>query len=398
MLNAVLRTVLAGCALTLTACRGTPLPDAPPNLACDPTLGTTIGLREIAKTADFPILATSPPGDPRLFIVERTGVISVAQSDVPPTTFLDLFDTIAIAGDEQGLLGLAFHPAYATNRRFFVYYTTSTANIVAEYAVSASDPNRADPASGTIILSIPDFAANHNGGMIELGADGYLYISTGDGGGGGDPQETAQNLDSRLGKILRIDIDQPSGGRAYGIPVGNPFPSGGAPEVFMYGFRNPWRWSFDRATGDIYIGDVGQERIEEVSVVAAATAAGANFGWDDCEGHLDYEGTGCAAGGNRVLPAYEEIRPAGGGTSNWTSVIGGQVYRGSCFPDLVGRYFFTDNNAGGLYSFVWNGSAATDVVAHAGDFPGGPTFIHEGPGGELYIGHSNGRTSQIVAR
>ncbi len=358
-----------------------------------------MALHEVVKTTGLPLLATSPPADPRLFIVQRAGVIEIVDSGSPLTTFLDVNDSIAIAGDEQGLLGLAFHPGYASNRRFFIYYTTNTHNIVAEYTTRADDPSRADAASRKIILSIADFAANHNGGMIEFGADGYLYVSTGDGGGGGDPQETAQNLDSLLGKILRIDIDAPGAGRAYGIPADNPYAGGGgAPEVFMYGLRNPWRWSFDRGTGDIYIGDVGQERVEEVNVVAPAAAAGANFGWDDCEGQFDYEGTGCAIGGNRVLPAYAEIRPAGGGTSDWTSVIGGQVYRGACFPDLVGRYFFSDNNNGGLYSFVWSGGQATDSRAHIGDFPGGPTFIHEGPGGELYIGFSTGQTFQIVAR
>jgi len=391
---------VVGLAVAACACRGTPTPDAAPDLRCVPSPGTTVSLREVATTTDLPLLATSPPDDPRLFIVERTGLIEIVDSGVVPAPFLDLSNLVAIAGDEQGLLGLAFHPAYAANRRFFVYYTTSTHNVVAEYATLADDPDRADPASGRILLAIPDFAGNHNGGMIELGADGYLYVGTGDGGGGGDPMETAQNLDSLLGKILRIDVDQASGGRPYGIPADNPYAGGGgAPEVFMVGLRNPWRWSFDRGTGDIYIGDVGQDRIEEINVVAAASAARSNFGWDDCEGHLDYEGTGCAiAGPSRVLPAYEEIRPAGGGTSDWTSVIGGQVYRGRCFPDLVGRYFFTDNNAGGLYSFVWTGGQATDVRVHPGEFPGGPTFIHEGPGGELYIGYSSGKTFQIVAR
>lgn len=391
-----MRTSLLGLAAFSAACNRTaPQIDAAPNLRCVPTPGTTLDLREVAKTADLPLLATSPPDDPRLFIVQRLGVIDMVRSDAAPAPFLDLSDRVAIAGDEQGLLGLAFHPAYATNRRFFVYYTTNTQNIVAEYAVRADDPDRADPASGRIVLSIPDFAANHNGGMIEFGADGFLYISTGDGGGGGDPQETAQNLNSLLGKILRIDVDQ----QPYGIPSANPFATGGgAPEVFMYGLRNPWRWSFDRGTGDIYIGDVGQEKAEEVNVVSAASAPGANFGWDDCEGTFDYEGTGCAAGGNHVLPAYQEVRPAAGGTSDWTSVIGGQVYRGSCFPDLVGRYFFSDNNNGGLHSFVWSGGQATDVRAHVGDFSGGPTFIHEGPGGELYIGFSTEQTFEIVAR
>jgi glucose/arabinose dehydrogenase len=209
---------------------------------------------------------------------------------------------------------------------------------------------------------------------------------------------TAQNLDNLLGKFLRIDVNTPTG---HGSPMDNPYAlGGGAPEVYMYGLRNPWRWSFDRATGDIYIGDVGQSSAEEIDVVAAAKAPGSDFGWSDCEGLLDYKGTGCAAPTqpNRIAPVYQQVRPTGGGTSNWTSVIGGQVYRGACYPDLVGRYFFSDNNASGLYSFVWSNGVATDVIQHTGDFPAGPTSIHADSRGELYITYADRRVMHIEAR
>jgi glucose/arabinose dehydrogenase len=378
-----------------------PGPDAA-MATCTPMSGTNVVGRMIENLGDAPLLVTAPPGDVRLFVIERTGAIQIIENEtVRATPFIDLDDNAGgpvLGGGEQGLLGLAFHPQYAQNGLFYVSYTTSNANVVAEYRRSASDPNVADPAPVRTIISIPDFASNHNGGMIEFGSDGYLYLATGDGGGGGDPNENGQNLDRLLGKMLRIDVDNPSGGREYGIPAGNPYAAGGgAPEVFMNGLRNPWRWSFDRATGDIYIGDVGQESVEEVSYVAAAQAAGKDFGWDDCEGLRDYEGSGCTtpAQPNRVAPVYQQVRPAGGGTSNWASVIGGQVYRGSCYPDLVGRYFFSDHFNRNLFSFVIVGGVATDIQMHPGFTASQPTSIHADALGELYITYINGNIVKL---
>ncbi len=382
----------------LLGCHGGATKDAVDLGPCTPRSGTQPTVREITHVDDLPLLVTSPPApDARLFIVERAGTIAVyADGQLQHAPFLDLTNGPVVSlGDEQGLLGLAFHPGYAQNRKFYVYYTTDTDDVVAEYQAMANDPTRADPATARIVLSIPDYATNHNGGMIEFGADGFLYIGTGDGGGQGDPNNNGQNPSSLLGKFLRIDVDVASG---HGIPTDNPFVAGGgAPEVFMIGLRNPWRWSFDRGTGNIYIGDVGQSSVEEVDVVNAASAALTDFGWSDCEGRLPYKGAGCDSPTqpHRVPPAYQQIRAAGGGTSNWTSVVGGQVYRGACYPDLVGRYFFSDNNASGLYSFVWDGAQATDVIVHPGDFPAGPTSIHADSRGELYITYADQRVMHL---
>jgi glucose/arabinose dehydrogenase len=370
---------------------------------CTPVTGTTVALRHVVDLDDFAVLVTSPPGDRRAFVVERGGVIRILVDDaLVATPFLDLADISGgpvVSGAELGLLGLAFHPQYATNRRFYVFYTTIHADDgelydeLAEYRTSAADPDVADPTTARVLLSIPDYAANHQGGMIEFGPDGLLYISVGDGGGNGDPQRTAQDLNRLLGKMLRIDIDQQTGGREYGIPPANPFAAGGgAPEVLMYGFRNPWRWSFDRATNDIYIGDVGHHCVEEVDVIPFADVAAADFGWSDCEGTRDQYGTGCAAPTqpNRHPPVYQQVRAnptfACGGTSMWNAVIGGQVYRGSCYPDLVGRYFFADSRSGELWSFVYAGGQATDIVQHPlPALTSRVSSIHADALGELYL-------------
>src|SRR5512140_253407 len=230
-----------------------PLHDAPPLIACTPQSGMTVDMRQIGQVAGSAIVATSPPNDGRLFVIEQDGRIRIFENEVlKPDPFLDI-SSIVTAGGEQGLLGLAFHPNYGNNNTFYVFYTTAT---------------------GEILLSIPDPYANHNGGMLEFGADGYLYIGTGDGGSGGDPRRNGQAIDRTaasctatqceplLGKILRIDVDHPSGGKMYGIPSTNPYAGGGGePEILIRGVRNPWRWSFDRKTGDMWIGDVGQGAI-----------------------------------------------------------------------------------------------------------------------------------------
>jgi len=419
---------LAGATLAVTACVGdnasldaptavtvdarrsidaTPPVDAL-TATCTPTSGLDVALHLIDTAPDAVVLVTSPPGDARQFVVERGGTIQILRDDhLVAEPFLDLSSLVS-SGGERGLLGLAFHPEYGVNGRFYVDYTTTHADgtfydEVAEYRVMVNDRDRADPHSARVVLSIPDYAPTHNGGMIEFGSDGFLYISDGDGGGPNDPQRTAQDLERLLGKILRIDVDHPGGGRAYGIPADNPFArGGGAPEVFLYGLRNPWRWSFDRATGDLYIGDVGQICAEEIDVIPAASARGADLGWSDCEGTLDKWGTGCDAPtqANRRRPAYEQVRNSTGcgGTSLWRAVIGGQVYRGSCYPDLVGRYFFTDYGAAALYSFVYAGGQATDVIEHAGTFPKRMSSIHADALGELYVGHVDGQIYRIEAR
>lgn len=365
-----------------------PVSDAPA-LTCQPVSGTHVTMRLVATTNGAAILATSPPGDPRLFVIEQEGRIRILTDDKLSTTpFLDIGDIMACCG-EQGLLGLAFHPQYKTNGTFFVFYTTQNANVLARYQVSATDPDRADPASGVVVLSIPDFASNHNGGMLEFGPDGYLYIGTGDGGGGGDPQQNGQNTNALLAKMLRIDVDTKDTGKEYSIPPGNPFAAGGgAPEVFMYGLRNPWRWSFDRLTGDLWIGDVGQDAIEELDFLPAGMQAGTNLGW-----HM-YEADACFAPPCTPtgvhMPEFERNHDTG-----WCSIIGGQVYRGSCYPDLVGTYFFTDYcahvlataklGAGNIVVDFPSTSVVSPPNAPVDGFPVTPSSLHADARGELYL-------------
>ena len=363
------------------------VPDAFVLPPCEhPVSGTAITLRKIADTEGGAILVTAPPNDPRQFLVEQRGTIRIFKDDVPaPRPFLDLSagSGPVLAGNEQGLLGLAFHPQYASNGLFFVYYTTRTPgnllrDVVARCSVNADDLDVANPTC-TELFSIVDFAANHNGGMLDFGPDGLLYVSTGDGGGQGDTTNTAQNPNNLLGKILRVDVDRKAAGREYGIPADNPYAGGGgAPEVFILGLRNPWRWSFDRATGDLWIGDVGQSTIEELTVLPPAQQKGANLGWSMYEGHACFKPPCSPAG--KTFPQVEKLHAAPDG---WAAIIGGQVYRGTCYPDLVGQYFFTDYAAGGLYRARFaNNQVSVDQVP--GSFPGAPSSLHADARGELY--------------
>jgi glucose/arabinose dehydrogenase len=374
--------------------------DATPLTPCTPISGTTVKTRKIGTVSGGAILATSPPNDGRLFVIEQAGGIRIFENEVlKPTPFLDV-SSLIVAGGEQGLLGLAFHPHYATNGLFYIWYTATnpdtadTANpwvdVLASYTGSTGDPNVADPTSGKIIISIPDFASNHNAGMIEFGADGFLYVSTGDGGSGGDPHRNGQNKNVLLAKILRIDVDHPANGKPYGIPSDNPFAtSGGAPEVWIYGVRNPWRWTFDRATGDMWIGDVGQGVTEEVNVLLAGHQAGVNLGWSAFEGT-----TCCATQADKCTqtPPQQACDTTGiqfaqdmrTHASGWDAVIGGQVYRGACFPDLVGWYFYTDNVFGKLSKAQLQSNGTLMIVNLTGTFPTGPSSIHADSRGELY--------------
>ncbi len=380
-----------------------PLHDAPPLATCTPVSGTNVTVREIGRVSGGAVLVTSPPNDGRLFVLEQQGRIRIFENEeLLPEEYLDISD-LASGGtppNEQGLLGLAFHPDFGNNRQFFVFYTTNNANIVARYTQSEADPNKADP-TGEIILSVPDFASNHNGGMIEFGPDGYLYISTGDGGGGGDPQRTAQNTNNLLGKILRIDVNSEADGKKYSIPADNPYAGGGgAPEIFILGLRNPWRWSFDRKTGDMWIGDVGQDLVEELTVLKAGEQAGKNLGWSK------YEGARCF--GN-YAPCVDGENNANGFTGpqftrthnqGWISIVGGEVYRGTCFPDLDGIYFMTDYGDNTLVraTLEANGTVtATDLPAPQGGWPDSPSGLHGDARGELYLTTTSGYVYQVEA-
>ncbi len=293
------------------------------------------------------LFITGAPGQPgRLFVVQQGGRIRILQNGrLLGRPFLDVSRLIA-AGGEQGLLGLAFHPDYARNGRFYVDYTNRAGDTrVVEYRrVSAT---RADPSSARVLLGVDQPFANHNGGALAFGPDRMLYVALGDGGSGDDPHNNAQNLNSLLGKLLRIDVDGSGGGRPYGIPAGNPFANGGGrPEIYAYGLRNPWRFSFDRARGDLWIGDVGQGSVEEIDYRAADTGAGTNFGWRAFEGRsVHIGGAQALEGPARQTPPVAQYTHAQG-----CSVTGGYVYRGTKVPALQGRYVYADFCSGTVWS------------------------------------------------
>ncbi len=335
--------------LALTACGGGGgggAPQAPLALTLQPVVS---GLAS-------PVHLTAPEGDSRLFIVERAGRIRIVQGGtLLAAPFLDISARTTTDG-ERGLLSMAFHPHYATNGYFFVYYTDTNGDIAIDrFSVQAADPNAADPLSGTRVLSVahPTFS-NHNGGLLGFGPDGDLYIGTGDGGGGGDPNGNAQNQDSLLGKLLRIDVDP--GGQPYAIPSSNPFAgqAGKRGEIWAYGLRNPWRYAFDAAQGQLYIADVGQDRREEVDI-AGVGEGGLNYGWNIMEGTLCYPADPCNQQG-LALPVLDYDH----GGSNACSIIGGHVYRGAAIPELQGSYLYSDLCAGWLKSFVFRNGAAEE--------------------------------------
>jgi glucose/arabinose dehydrogenase len=288
----------------------------------------------------------------RVYVVEQGGRIRVVRNgQLQATAFLDVSDRIS-SGGERGLLGLAFHPRFAQNRRFFVNYTNRAGDThVAEFQAASADA--ADAATERVLLRVEQPFSNHNGGGLAFGGDGYLYIGLGDGGSGGDPYGNGQRLDTLLGKMLRIDVD---GAAPYAVPAGNPFRSvpGAQPEIWAFGLRNPFRFSFDRATADLYIGDVGQGAVEEVDV-AAPRVGGQNYGWNVTEGSACYKpSSGCNKAGI-TLPVYEYDHSQG------CSITGGVVYRGCRMPDLAGTYFFGDYCEGFVRSFRYAGGQATDV-------------------------------------
>jgi len=397
-----------------------PTPDAPA-ATCTPVSGTNVRVEELtdASVDDLPVLVTAPRGDHRLFVVQKNGIIKIIKDGhVVAQSFLDIRSKIVDSGgNEQGLLGLAFHPDYASNGRFFVYYTGGKApqsndpytDVVAEYKVSAADPDRAD-ATGKVLLAIPDFEWNHNGGMIEFGPDKKLWIGTGDGGSGGDPEGNGQKKSSLLAKMLRIDVDTRTGQKPYGIPANNPYanspdgPNDPRPEIWAIGLRNPWRYSFDAKTGDLYIGDVGQERYEEVDIVSS-TQADLNFGWSDWEGNRTYPGNANENDPAITYPVVVHTQSGGGEGQGWCSVIGGPVYRSTCFPDLDGWYFYGDYCKEELWTFRWENGQIVDGSrklllsgsGNGGTFVPSPTSIHTDGFGEMYVTSETGRIYRIVA-
>jgi glucose/arabinose dehydrogenase len=378
----------------------TPEPTAPPTPTptAVPTGPVAIKLEPVLSGLKDPIDVESAPGDPRLFVVGQRGMVSIVYGGKVVGTFLDVSSRISCCG-ERGLLGLAFHPDYSSNGKFYVRYTDKSGSLrVSEFKVSA-DPGKADAASERVLITIPHPKfANHNGGRIAFGPDGYLYIGTGDGGSGGDPSNNGQNLGTLLGKLLRIDVDSTADGKPYAIPASNPFvgQAGKRSEIFAYGLRNPYRFGFDRQTGDLWIADVGQDRWEEVdrALASAGGGSGANFGWSVMEGNHCYKpSSGCKTAGLTV-PLVEYAH--GSGDANGCSIIGGFVYRGSAYPDLVGRYLFGDYCTGR----IWDVAAdASDDAAPQELLKSGLRIVGWGEGydGELYVVAVGGGLYRLTA-
>jgi hypothetical protein len=355
-------------------------------LFCTPSaLVAQFQLTPVATGLSNPLFAGhAGDGTQRLFILEQDGIIRVLQpGEQTPTTFLDIRSRIATIG-EQGLLGLAFHPQYATTGRFFVCYTRAGdgAIVIAEYRVSA-DRNIADATEHVLLTSPHPTNTNHNGGMLAFGRDGYLYVGVGDGGGGNDEPNNAQNIDLLLGKILRLDVDQPASGARYSSPSDNPFVNAsGRDEIFAFGFRNPWRFSFDRMTGEAWIGDVGQDEREEIDRVLVK---GGNYGWRIYEGFL------CTNLGPSLCSPSDYVDPVldYSHTNGRCSVTGGYVYRGLRATLPAGVYVYGDFCSGEI--FVTNGDMQAVLMYTAMNI----ASFGEDEDGELYVVDRGGTISRI---
>jgi glucose/arabinose dehydrogenase len=346
---------------------------------------------------EAPLLVTNAgDGSGRLFVVEQAGRVRVVQDgrlvDAP---FLDVAGRIS-SGGERGFLGLAFHPDFPGDPRIFVDYTDPDGNtVVSAFNVSGgqgSPADTADPSSERVLLRVSQPFANHNGGGLAFGPDGYLYIGTGDGGDGGDPQENGQRLDTLLGKLLRIDVDAASGGRPYAIPSGNPFlAGGGAPEIWAYGLRNPWRFSFDRVTGDLWIGDVGQNSYEEIDRTRAGAPSPANYGWNRMEAMHCFEPASECDETDLVAPIAEYDHDAG------CAVTGGHVARGERAGALAGVYVFGDYCSGRIWGLDANGPDRQEPVLLLESGRSISSFGEDEAGAILLTDSARGELVRLVA-
>ncbi len=349
----------------------------------------TISLQSIATGFASPVEITNA-GDSRLFVVQKGGLIRILNADgtVNANPFLNLSSLISTNG-ERGLLGLAFHPNYATNGYFFVNYTNTAGNtVIARYSVNSANPNIANTTE-TILMTITQPFANHNGGTIKFGPDGYLYIGMGDGGSGGDPGNRAQNINENLGKMLRIDVNTTTA-PFYSSPNSNPYVGvAGNDEIWAIGLRNPWKFSFNRLNGDLWIADVGQDAIEEINkVVSPLPNSGINFGWRCYEGNSTFITSGCAPSSAMSFPFIQYTRFGGA-----CSVTGGYYYTGSAFPNFQNNYFFTDY-CDNKIRMVNNAGVITTTAAFSGN-----NFVTFGEdiNGELYIaGITSGTVYKII--
>ncbi|MCB0522718.1 MAG: PQQ-dependent sugar dehydrogenase [Lewinellaceae bacterium] len=359
--------------------------------ACQGTAQPNIQLVNFATGFNKP-LDIAHCGDDRLFIVEQDGVIRILDKNGTklPTPFLDINARVSSNGNERGLLGLAFHPDYANNGYFFVNYTNNSNNTrVSRFSVSANDPNVADPNSELILFEVNQPFSNHNGGCVKFGPDGYLYTGLGDGGSGGDPQGNGQKRSTLLGKMIRIDVDN---GSPYAIPSDNPFLNDPSTldEIWAIGVRNPWRFSFDRKTGDLWIGDVGQDNVEEVDFQPASSPGGENYGWNITEGTYCFPPnvTNCdTVGKNFTFPVAEYLH--GGNTG--CSITGGFMYRGCRYPQLYGHYLYTDYCTGIIWSLRPDGQGGWINEQLANLVNNQFVSFGENKNGELYLaGLGNG--------
>ena len=388
----LLLAALGGCGKDSPAAPSTPAAPAASCPAGTVVEGTpALTARLVVSGLQSPLDLQVAAGDrARLFVVEQAGRIRIIRGgSIVSPAFLDIVARVG-SGGERGLLGLAFHPQYAANGRFFVNYTDRSGDTHISEFRSAPSSDAADPASERELMFVAQPFSNHNGGGLAFSADGTLYIGLGDGGSGGDPMRNGQSLGTRLGKLLRINVDA---GSPFGVPSDNPFLGrpGALSEIYAFGLRNPWRFSFDRGTGDLYIGDVGQNAVEEVDVETSPRRGGQNYGWNIMEGSRCFQpSSGCNMSG-LTMPVLDYPRPQG------ASVTGGVVYRGCRMPGYAGTYFYGDYVSGFVRSFRLSGGAATDQRDWTASFRGvrNPSSFGVDADGEVYVVEYGGSVYRI---
>ncbi len=374
-----------------------PAPPSPPSPPSPPPSGTLkLGVSQVGSGFDQPLFVTYAPGANDLYVVEKSGKVEILEGSGPRSTaFLNVSSKLSTSG-EQGLLSIAFHPNYASNSYVYAFYSRSDGDSVIARFTANRTAKTVDVGTEKVLLVIDRIQSrdNHNGGQLQFGPDGYLYISVGDGGSQGDPDRNGQNRDVLNAKILRIDINSSD---PYAIPDSNPYKlSGGKPEIWAYGFRNPWRFSFDKSTGDLWIGDVGGSDAEEANYQArnATDAAGRNYGWYILEGNnCVYPTTGCDKSG-KTFPIFTYDHSNGN-----CSITGGYVYRGTQYPAMQGRYFMGDFCSGNIWSVVPNGSSGWTTKIELSNAVSNLSGFGEGPDGSLYATDlSGGKVYKLIAQ